>query len=130
MSARCIYVKGGVAFTEDKLSIGCIIDPAQNGVVPPGGGAAPRRCANQAGVTTNGFNAFNSRVGWTIGYGIEFDLGKNWSAKAEYNYIDFGRKTTLASDGTTFLSDHPTQAQVKIGVNYGSAGPTAVVAKY
>lgn len=122
------YVKGGAAFTEDKLSVGCIIDPAQNGVPIPLG--ASRRCANQAGVTTNGFSSSSSRVGWTIGYGVEFALTLNWSAKAEYDYIDFGRKTSLMSDGTTFISDHPTQSQVKIGVNYRFSGPSAVVAKY
>ncbi len=91
---------------------------------------APGRCADQAGVTTNGFFGNNSRVGWTLGYGVEFALGNNWSAKAEYDYIDFGRKTTLMSDGTTSISAHPTQSQVKIGVNYRfTPGSTVVVAK-
>lgn len=121
------YVKGGAAFTEDKLAIGCIIDPAQNGVLV---GFAVRRCANQAGVTTNGFTGSNNRVGWTLGYGVEFALGNNWSAKAEYDYIDFGRKTTLMSDGTTSISAHPTQSQVKIGVNYRFVPGSTVVAKY
>lgn len=121
------YVKGGAAFTEDRLAIGCIIDPALNG---GGGGVAPRRCANQAGVTTNGFTGSSSRVGWTIGYGVEFALGNNWSAKAEYDYIDFGRRTTAMSDGTTSISAHPTQSQVKIGVNYRFTPGATVVAKY
>lgn len=121
------YVKGGAAFTDGHLTVGCIIDPALNGA---GGGVAPRRCADQAGVTTNGFFGNNSRVGWTLGYGVEFALGNNWSAKAEYDYIDFGRKTTLMSDGTTSISAHPTQSQVKIGVNYRfTPGSTVVVAK-
>lgn len=123
------YVKGGAAFTDDKLAVGCTIDPARNGIPDPGAGAI-RRCANQLGVTTNGFSATNSRVGWTIGYGVEFALTPNWSAKAEYDYIDFGRKTQLMSDGTTFISDHPTQSQVKIGVNYRFVPGAAVVAKY
>jgi opacity protein-like surface antigen len=81
-----------------------------------------------AGVAVNGFGASSSRTGWTIGYGAEFDLGKNWSARAEYDYIDFGRKTNVASDGTV-ISDHPTTSQAKIGLNYRFA-PGAVVAKY
>jgi opacity protein-like surface antigen len=44
-------------------------------------------------------------VGWTLGYGTEFDLGKNCSAKAEYDYLSFGRHTALATDGTTLLTD-------------------------
>ncbi len=106
------YVKAGGAWANDNVTAGCIISPALN---VPGGNPL---CYNQAGVLTNGFSASSSRVGWTIGYGTEFDLGRNWSAKAEYNYIDFGRKSALASDGTTLLSDHPTTSQVKIGVNY------------
>ncbi len=77
-----------------------------------------------------GFSTANyTRVGWTIGYGTEFDLGKNWSAKAEYDYLSFGRHTALATDGTTFLTDKSRISQVKIGVNYGFA-PGVVVAKY
>ena len=57
----------------------------------PQGGAlnVPNLCANQAGVVFAngaGFGTSSTRVGWTIGYGTEFDLGKNWSAKAEYDY--------------------------------------------
>jgi opacity protein-like surface antigen len=38
-----------------------------------------------------------------IGYGTEFDLGRNWSAKAEYDYIDFGSRTALGTDGLTVV---------------------------
>ena len=86
-------------------------------------------CNNTAGVVSNGFSTGGSRGGWTIGYGAEFDLGSNWSAKAEYDYIDFGRKTLVATDGA-LISDHPTTSQVKIGVNYRFSGPAALVAKY
>ncbi len=33
-----------------------------------------------------------TRVGWTIGGGIEAFLGGNWTAKAEYLYVDFGNR--------------------------------------
>jgi opacity protein-like surface antigen len=77
---------------------------------------------------TNGFSTPSyTRVGWTIGFGTEFDLGKNWSAKAEYDFLSFGRHTALASDGTTFLTDRSDISQVKLGVNYrfapGAVGP-------
>jgi opacity protein-like surface antigen len=116
------YVKAGAAFTNERMSAGCIINPALNVVTS-------QHCNNGAGVLTNGFSASSSRAGWTIGYGTEFDLGHNWSAKAEYDYIDFGRKTLVAADATV-ISDHPTTSQVKIGVNYRFSGPIAVVAKY
>jgi opacity protein-like surface antigen len=65
-----------------------------------------------------------------IGYGTEFDLGRNWSAKAEYDYIDLGSRTALANDGITILRDSGAISQVKIGVNYRFSGPAAVVARY
>ena len=66
----------------------------------------------------------------TIGYGAEFDLGKNWSAKAEYDYLSFGRDRAVASDGTTIMSVKSDNInQVKVGLNY-RFGPDALVAKY
>jgi opacity protein-like surface antigen len=123
------YGKAGVAFEDSSINAACIFGPtAQNGIV---GGASPiKSCLNQALVNTAGFStANNTRVGWTLGYGTEFDLGKNWSAKAEYDYLSFGRHTALATDGTTFLTDKSWISQVKIGVNYRFA-PGVVVAKY
>jgi opacity protein-like surface antigen len=84
---------------------------------------------NQRNALTNGFSTSGNRSGWLIGYGTEFDLGRNWSAKAEYNYIDFGSRTALANDGVTFLKDSGAISQVKIGVNYRFSGPAAVVAR-
>jgi outer membrane immunogenic protein len=68
------------------------------------------------------------RVGWTVGTGIEWGVWQNWSIKAEYDYIDFGTKTTPIT-GTvlprvaTFpasigLEDNLRIQQVKVGVNY------------
>jgi outer membrane immunogenic protein len=34
-----------------------------------------------------------TRVGWTVGGGIEYAFTNNWSAKAEYLYADFGNFT-------------------------------------
>ena len=121
------YVKGGGALTDDNVNVRCIFGPL-NGVVTPGGILGP--CLNQTGAVTNGFGTSGTRAGWLVGFGTEFDLGKNWSAKAEYNYIDFGSRTATATDGTTILRDSGALSQVKIGVNYRFAGPTAVVAKF
>jgi opacity protein-like surface antigen len=121
------YGKGGVAFEDSSTTVNCIFGPT--GVVGAGS-LNPKFCLNQAGVNTAGFSTANhTRVGWTLGYGTEFDLGKNWSAKAEYDYLSFGRHTALATDGTTFLTDKSWISQVKIGVNYRFA-PGVVVAKY
>ena len=120
------YGKGGAAFENSNVSATCF---------NPQGGAinVPNLCVNQAGtVFANGagFATSSTRVGWTIGYGAEFDLGKNWSAKAEYDYLSFGRHTALASDGTTIMSDRSDISQVKVGLNYRFTPATAVIAKY
>jgi opacity protein-like surface antigen len=118
-----LYVKAGAAFTNESMTASCILNPALNGVLNN------PHCNNPAGVLTSGFGTSSSRAGWTIGYGTEFDLGHNWSAKAEYDYIGFGTKTLVANDGS-LIADHLTTSQVKIGVNYRFSGPGVVVAKY
>jgi opacity protein-like surface antigen len=116
------YVKGGAAFEDSSTTVACIYGPTGRNV--------GSTCLNQALVVTGGFSTpWYTRVGWTLGYGTEFDLGKNWSAKAEYDYLSFGRHTALATDGTTFLTDKSYVSQVKIGVNYKFT-PGVVVAKY
>ena len=111
------YVKGGGAWADDNVTTSCIYGP--NTVV--GVGASPlTSCLNQAGVGTKGFSAGGTRAGWLVGIGSEFDLGHNWSAKAEWDYIDFGSRSALATDGTTFLRDSGAINQVKIGVTTAS----------
>ncbi|QWG25418.1 autotransporter domain-containing protein [Bradyrhizobium sediminis] len=116
------YAKGGAAFEDSSLSVACNFGPTAT--------VGVRTCLNQALVVTPGFSTANkTRVGWTLGYGTEFDLGKNWSAKAEYSYLSFGRDTALATDGTTSLTDRSYISQVKVGVNYRFSGVDALVAK-
>lgn len=116
------YVRGGAAFADSTISATCSLGPTAT--------AASRACVNQAGVLTAGYNTGSyTRTGWLVGFGTEFDLGKNWSAKTEYNYIDFGTHSALASDGTTTLTDKSYVSQVKVGVNYKFT-PGVVVARY
>ena len=108
------YAKGGAAFENSNVSATCF-NP-QGPALP-----VPNPCVNQAGAVFangTGFGTSSTRVGWTIGYGAEFDLGKNWSAKAEYDYLSFGSRTALASDGTTTITDKSDISQVKVGLNY------------
>ena len=107
------YVKGGGAWTNETTVIGCVIAP-QNNVA----GAFNTLCRNQALAVTNGFSTSGDRFGWTLGFGTEFAFNNNWSAKGEFDYIDFGRRTGTASDGTTVLSTKTNLAVTKIGVNY------------
>jgi opacity protein-like surface antigen len=129
MNRTLFYGKGGVAFENSTVSATCF-NPQGPALAAP---ATPNFCVNQAGTVFGngtGFSTSSTRTGWTIGYGAEFDLGKNWSAKAEYDYLSFGRHTALASDGTTTISDRSDVSQVKVGVNYRFAPATAVIAKY
>ena len=118
------YVKGGAAFEDSNVSASCIF-----GVTPsppfsfffPNDGS--RYCVNQANVPSTGFGFSSIRVGWTVGFGTEFDLGNNWSAKTEYDYLSFGRTSGVASDGTTILTGRSDISQVKVGLNYRFGAP-------
>ena len=65
--------------------------------------------------TTNG----NHRDGWTLGAGLEYMFAPNWSAKAEYQYYNFGTTTFTSGPpaiiGSRLRDDDHT---VKVGVNY------------
>ncbi len=124
------YVKAGGAWADDSVNVSCIWGPVNGTVTPPPFPSQLGPCVNQRLAATNGFSTSGHRSGWMIGYGTEFDLGRNWSAKAEYDYIDFGSRTALATDGLTVVRDSGAISQVKIGVNYRFSGPAAVVARY
>ena len=84
-----------------------------------------------------------TRVGWTVGGGIEYALTQNWSIKAEYLYADLGRRT-IDSNNLTWEGDsnpatvftHSVDPRIniaRVGVNYKFdflAPPAPVVAKY
>src|SRR5882672_2305833 len=91
------------------------------------------RDANNLGVTVAGVpTAFtttgNRQNGYTVGAGLEYMFAPNWSAKAEYQYYNFGSTTfsTGPADivGARFRDDEHT---VKAGINYrfGWGGPVA-----
>jgi outer membrane immunogenic protein len=68
-----------------------------------------------------------TRVGFVVGGGIEKMLSQNWTAKIEYQYLDWGSYTFLSGTGfdtNVRLRDNT----IRIGVNYKFGGP--VVAKY
>jgi opacity protein-like surface antigen len=112
------YVKGGAAFTELRSAATCNFGPL-NGVNSPNfvGQSCTPVVSNSRDAFSNGFSASELRTGWTVGLGVEFALTRNWSAKAETDYIDFGNRTLIASDGTPVnVGMHMWQA--KLGVNY------------
>jgi len=70
--------------------------------------------------STPGFaGASNTNAGWTVGAGLEFAIAGNWTAKAEYLYVDLGKFNcgiscgALATDNVSFTTNI-----VRAGVNY------------
>lgn len=60
-----------------------------------------------------------THLGWTAGAGVEMAIGGNWSAKAEYNYIDLARRSYDLSDaGLPNINVEPNIHTVKVGLNY------------
>jgi outer membrane immunogenic protein len=114
-----LYATGGVAFSGFNNSI-----TDTTGFVAPAG-------------TSASFS--NTRVGWTVGGGIEYAVTNNWSVRAEYRYSDFGHFTdfpfagALLIPGTVFSATrHLTENQVQVGFSYkfDTWAPYPVVAKY
>lgn len=89
-----LYGKGGAAFANDKYEIN----------------------------TISALRANETRWGWTVGAGIEYAFADSWSAKIEYNYLDFGTRDLRFSDAAVLLSldvnirEHIHVA--KVGINY------------
>jgi opacity protein-like surface antigen len=60
-----------------------------------------------------------TRPGWTVGVGFEYMLGSHWSAKLEYDHLDFGSKTlSLVNPFGNRVRVETSVNQVKAGVNY------------
>ena len=68
------------------------------------------------GVTAEKFGLDESKTetGWTAGLGMEVGFAPNWSAKAEYLYMDLGNRyytTTAANNGLQ-------TSLIRFGINY------------
>jgi outer membrane immunogenic protein len=71
------------------------------------------------------YKGSETRTGWFIGAGLEHAFDSNWSAKVEYNYIDFGSddvsltRTTGSGETRTAIFDVDQDMHVvKFGLNY------------
>ena len=59
------------------------------------------------------------QTGWTAGLGLEYAVSGNWTAKAEYEYVDLARRTyDLSGFGLTNVSVDPRIHLFKLGLNY------------
>lgn len=69
-----------------------------------------------------------TKAGWVVGGGVEWAFDKNWSAKAEYLYVDFGSVTVnstinVVNSGTAYSQNIGTSADLtasiaRLGINY------------
>jgi outer membrane immunogenic protein len=125
-----LYATGGVAFGGFNTTVsgnfpGGLFGGAIVGFPPFGGSTS----------------ASTTRVGWTVGGGLEYAVTNNWSVRAEYRYTDFGRSTIYATgfdNGSPFVASgsdfnrHFTENRVQVGFSYkfDTAAPAPVVAKY
>jgi len=67
-----------------------------------------------------------TRIGWTVGVGVEWAMWDNWSTKIEYDYLDFGTQTATLTDprfGPANINVRERINQVKFGVNYRFGPP-------
>jgi len=118
-----LYGTGGLAVGEFNYSAGAstlsiaVFGPGLAGTTPTG--VAFSLPVGPAASSTD------TRVGWTLGGGIEHKFTPNWSGKLEYLYMDFGTKTYFA--GTGSQADVSFRDQVlRAGINYEfTAGPAA-----
>jgi opacity protein-like surface antigen len=107
------YAKAGVAIAEESYSTTCNLGPI-NGT---NSGGAFQNCVNAGGAFVNATSANMVALGWMLGYGVEFAFTQHWTAKAEFDWLEFGHKSVTLNDGTT-VNTYAHAAQTKIGVNY------------
>ena len=112
------YITGGLAYGQVRVS------EAVSGINVNG-----TTGANGATFTPGGgsFSNTTTKVGWTIGLGIEWLAYGNWSGKIEYLYVDLGTVSgsfptslTAVTGGSLIAgySSHVTDNIVRIGFNY------------
>lgn len=64
--------------------------------------------------TATGVSQSGTTVGWAAGGGVEFGLTANWSARAEYLYVDLGNQAF----GVTGVSNGFESHLLRLGVNF------------
>jgi opacity protein-like surface antigen len=108
-----LYVKGGAAWASHQFAATCNVNPSI--FFGP--------CVDPAGATFIDASASTKHWGWVIGFGTEFAVNRNWSAKLEYNYTSFADHNVTASDPTnpalhTVLNVGMAISEVTLGVNF------------
>jgi len=71
-----VYVVGGAAWVRDEYTDNYYF---------------PSLCVTGGGFCAT-YHGSEHRWGWTIGAGVEYAISANWSAKGQYNFMDFGTR--------------------------------------
>ena len=142
-SARGNYGLGGIAVsTRDNIQgsirgrLGFAVDRTL--FYATGGAAFGGLHNSYVNTITGGTDTFSrTRVGYTVGGGVEYAITNNWSIRAEYRYTDFGHYTDVlggATAGGVAVRHHETDNRVQAGFSYkfDTFSPVAapVVARY
>jgi outer membrane immunogenic protein len=107
-----LYGTAGLAYGETELSFN-----TQTFASPAVNCALGFPCASATSSATN--------IGWTAGAGVEWMLARNWTIKAEYLYVDLGRRSVTgvtvpsAVPGGVFTATSEQREHVaRLGLNY------------
>lgn len=110
-----LYATGGLAVTQVKVansfSDNCAVF-----------------CQTNGGNTIGASSKSSTEASWTLGAGVEWLLARNWSAKVEYLYADFGSVSTTLLTSNAGLPGFPPNVMktsadltvniVRAGINY------------
>jgi outer membrane immunogenic protein len=105
-----VYGTGGLAFADTKFSTSSSTTTTitgAGGLVEPGFPVT----------VSSAFSESQDRVGFAVGGGVEKLLTQNWSVKAEYLFLDFGKHTFLSGTGDD-TTINLTENIVRAGVDY------------
>ncbi|MBR0753223.1 porin family protein [Bradyrhizobium jicamae] len=102
-----VYVNGGYAYSDNRETL------------------------TLGGVNVPFLLSDNHTNGYTVGAGLEYMFAPNWSAKAEYQYYNFGDARFLAPAALVpFGSFHNDEHTIKAGINYRFNLGGQAVARY
>jgi len=92
------YATGGAAWQHYEIATNCFAVCTNFGVGLPGGPFSITPAVTNNSVT---------KLGWTVGGGVETALGGHWFARADYRFADFGDATFTIKRNTTLLPFNP-----------------------
>lgn len=99
------------------------------------GGAAFAEFRDSYASPVGAFSASHTRIGYTVGGGVEYAITPNWSLRAEYRYSDYGSfldTGTVLGIGSGTARHRETDNIVQGGFSYKFDNPVVapVVARY